>query len=197
MNLKFKKIIIKNFLSIGEAELNLEDNEYVLVKGINNNPDDLAKSNGSGKSSIFEAISWVLTGETIRGIKSSISNINSGDGAYVELALDVNGEPWRIIRTKDNKQYKTTLKVFVGDSDKSGKGIRDTEKLLSEYLPDLTSSLIGSVIVLGQGLPQRFSNNSPSGRKEVLEKLSKSDFMIEDLKNRISARKSNLNQSIC
>ena len=148
MNLKFKKIIIKNFLSIGETELNLEDNEYVLVKGINNNPDDLAKSNGSGKSSIFEAISWVLTGETIRGIKSNISNINAGDGAYVELILDVNGEPWQIIRTKDNKQYKTTLKMFVGDSDKSGKGIRDTEKLLSEYLPDLTSSLIGSVIVL-------------------------------------------------
>lgn len=196
MNLKFKKIIIKNFLSIGETELNLEDNEYVLVKGINNNPDDLAKSNGSGKSSIFEAISWVLTGETIRGIKSNISNINAGDGAYVELTLDVNGEPWRIIRTKDNKRYKTTLKVFVGDSDKSGKGIRDTEKLLSEYLPDLTPSLIGSVIVLGQGLPQRFSNNSPSGRKEVLEKLSKSDFMIEDLKKRISDRRESLSADL-
>ena len=43
-------------------------------------------------------------------------------------------------------------------------------------------------MILGQGLPQRFSNNTPSGRKEVLEKLSKSDFMIDDLKVRVRSR---------
>lgn len=192
MNLKFKKIIIKNFLSIGEAEINFNDNGYTLVKGVNNNADDLALSNGSGKSSLFEAICWCLTGETIRGIKSDISNINSNDGAVVDLYLEVSGDYWRILRSKDSKLYKTTLKLYVNDLDKSGKGIRDTSKILQELLPDLTSELIGSVVILGQGLPQRFSNNTPSGRKEVLEKLSKSDFMIDNLKDRIGNRKSYL-----
>ena len=74
--------------------------------------------------------------------------------------------------------------------------IRDTEKILEEYLPDLTSQLLGSVIILGQGLPQRFSNNTPSGRKEVLEKLSKSDYMIEDIKNKLSNRKAVLSDDL-
>lgn len=196
MNIKFKNINIENFLSIGEASIDFSNNGYTLVKGINNSKDDLATSNGSGKSSLFEAICWCLTGETIRGIKSDISNINTDGGAYVELNLEVSGDVWRIIRTKDHKQYKTNLKLFKNGLDISGKGIRDTAKILSDNLPDLTSSLIGSVIILGQGLPQRFSNNTPSGRKDVLEKLSKSDFMIEDLKDRIAKRKLYLSKEL-
>ena len=85
---------------------------------------------------------------------------------------------------------------MIDGKDCSGKGIRDSEKLLAQYLPDITASLLGSVIILGQGLPQKFTNNSPSGRKEVLEKLSKSDFMIEDLKSRVTSRRLELQKTI-
>lgn len=196
MNINFNKIIIKNFLSIGYAELDFNDLGYVLVQGRNLNIDDNATSNGSGKSSIFESISWVLTGETIRGVKSNISNIKSNSGAYVEIDFTLNEKSIKIIRTKDDENLGTTLKFYVNGEDKSGKGIRDTTKILSEYLPDLTSSLIGSVIILGQNLQQRFSNNTPSGRKEVLENLTKSDFMIQDLKDRISNRKQLLSDKL-
>jgi len=195
MKINFNTIDISNFLSIGNAKINLDENGYTLVNGVNKNPDDMAKSNGSGKSSIWEAISWCLTGETIRGSKDVV-NLYGDDGAKIELDFNIDNDNYKIIRTKDHSKLKTNLKIYINGEDKSGKGIRDTEKLLAEYLPDLTSSLLGSVIILGQGLPQRFSNNSPSGRKEVLEKLSKSDFMIEDLKNRISDRKSTLNAAL-
>lgn len=188
MNINFDKIIISNFLSIGQADIDLKDNGYVLVKGVNNHTEDSAISNGSGKSTVFEAIIWCLCGETLRGSKN-VTNINGDDGALVELFFRIDSNNYHIIRSKDNSKYKTNLKLFVNDNDISGKGIRDTEKILSETLPELTSSFIGSVIILGQGMPQKFTNNSPSGRKEVLEKLSKSDFMIEDLKKRVSDRK--------
>ena len=191
MKLKFNTVRLYNFMSFADDTISLDDRGYTLVTGINNNPDDSAESNGSGKSSIWEAIVWALTGTTIRGSKDVV-NINGDDGALVELAFTVDGIPYRIVRTKDHKVYKTTLKIFIQDVDKSGKGIRDTEKLLQEYLPEVTGSLLGSVIVLGQGLPQRFSNNTPSGRKQVLEELSKSDFMVEDIKSRISNRKAEL-----
>ena len=48
MQLRFKRVIIENFLSIGTADINLEDRGYCQIIGINNNPADLAKSNGSG-----------------------------------------------------------------------------------------------------------------------------------------------------
>lgn len=188
MNIVFKYLHLYNFLSFSDCEINLNRNGCVLVSGKNENPNDNAASNGSGKSSIWDAIAWVLTGETIRGCKD-IVNIYADDGAYVSLDFDVNNDSYKIIRSKDHSVYKTTLKIFINGEDKSGKGIRDSEKLLLEYLPDLTSELIGSVIILGQGLPKRFSNNSPSARKEILEKLSKSDFMIDDIKLKINNRK--------
>ena len=191
MKIKFKNITLTNFLSFGQATLSLCDNGYTLVSGINENPDDLAVSNGSGKSSIWEAISWCLTDETIRGTKDVV-RIGSNNGCSVTLEFQINNDNYKVVRTKD----PTNLHVFINNVDKSGKGIRDTEKLLQDYIPDLTSSLIGSVIILGQGLPQRFTNNSPSGRKEVLEKLSKSDFMISDLKDRISRRKLELTSQL-
>ena len=195
MFLKFKRIRLVNFLSFGDEIIDLNNPGYTIVKGLNINPIDNASSNGSGKSSIWEALSWCLTGETIRGSKDII-NINSTDGAFVELIFDVDNIEYKIIRSKEHSIYKTNLRIWINGIDKSGKGIRDSEKLLTEYLPDLTSQLIGSVIILGQGLPQRFTNNTPSGRKEILEKLSKSDFMIEDLKTRISNRKVNLSKQL-
>ena len=195
MDIKFKKLHIENFMSIGEADIDLSDRAFTLIEGVNNNENDNARSNGSGKSSIFESLVWALTGTTMRGNKDVV-NFNGTDGALVTLEFIVDNDKFVITRTKEHSKHKTNLFIEINGVDKSGKGIRDSEKLLAEYLPDLTPSLIGSVIVLGQGLPQKFTNNSPSGRKEVLEKLFKSDFMIQDLKDRISTRKGELNEEL-
>lgn len=195
MLIKFKEVSIKNFLAIGQATVELSNRGFTLISGRNNNITDNAQSNGAGKSSIICAIVWAITGETIRGTKD-IVNRYGDDGASVDISFEIDNIPYRIIRYKDTKQFGTNLKLYVNGEDKSGKGIRDTEKILAEYLPDITAELLGSVVVLGQGLPQRFTNNTPSGRKEILEKLSKSDFMIVDIKERLAARKNELLQNI-
>lgn len=191
MHIEFQKVTLHNFISFGHSELVFGDDGFIKVSGINENIDDLATSNGSGKSSLWEAIVWALTGDTIRGTKQ-VGNIYGDDGTYVELEFNIDSVNYCITRSKDHKVLKTSLKILIDGKDCSGKGIRDSEKLLAQYLPDITASLLGSVIILGQGLPQKFTNNTPSGRKEVLEKLSKSDFMIEDLKGRVATRKSEL-----
>lgn len=195
MNIRFKKVTLNNFMSFDYSEIDLQNSGYTLVKGINNNQDDLAKSNGSGKSSIWESIIWCLTGETIRGSKQIVNKFCDG-GTSVELEFEVDNDIYKLTRYKDHSEFGTNLKVFINGDDKSGKGIRDTEKLLEQYLPDLNSSLLGSVIILGQGLPQRFTNNTPAGRKEILEKLSKSDYMIEDIKEKLTNRKTFLSKEI-
>ena len=191
MRIVFKTVKLHNFMSYSDAEVTLNRNGYVLVNGINNNPDDNAKSNGTGKSSLFSAISWALTGLTVSGGKE-VSNIHTEGTTSVDLVFSVDNHMYVITRTKN----PSNLKIFIDGEDKSGKGIRDTEKLLTEYLPDITHSLLNSVIILGQGLPQKFTNNSPSGRKDVLEKLSNSDFMISDLKARVDKRRIQLQNEI-
>lgn len=195
MHIEFREVTLHNFLSFGHSSLQFNDDGFIRVTGINENPADSAVSNGSGKSSIWESVVWALTGDTIRGTKQ-VSNIYGSDGTYVELKFALDGKTYEILRSKDHKEYKTSLRIIIDGKDCSGKGIRDSEKLLAEYIPDITASLLGSVIILGQGLPERFTSNSPSGRKEVLEKLSKSDFMIEDLKARVTARLSSLQSTL-
>lgn len=195
MQLNFKNLKIRNFLSFDYAEIDLSKMGYILINGINNNNQDNAKSNGSGKSTIFEALVWCLTGETIRGTKQIVNQFTTG-GTCVELVFNVGNDEYIVSRYKDDDKLGTNLRIQLNGKDISGKGIRDSEKILEEYLPDLTASLLGSVIILGQGLPQRFTNNTPSGRKEVLEKLTKSDFMIDDIKQKLSERKSTLSTQL-
>ena len=196
MRLIFKSLDIENFMSIGKVHIDFTVQKgYNIVSGINKCMEDNAKSNGSGKSSLWEAISWVLTGTTVRGSKD-IVNINADDGAVVSIVFESDNHEYFLQRSKDHSKFKTNLKIIVDGKDESGKGIRDSEQILKKRLPDLTSSLIGSVIILGQGLPQRFTNNTPSGRKEVLETLAQSDFMITDLKNRLSSRKDELSKKL-
>lgn len=196
MKLIFKSLDIENFMSIGKVHIDFTAQKgYNIVSGINKCMEDNAKSNGSGKSSLWEAISWVLTGTTVRGSKD-IVNINADDGAVVSIVFESDNHEYFLQRSKDHSKLKTNLKIIIDGKDESGKGIRDSEQILKKRLPDLTSSLIGSVIILGQGLPQRFTNNTPSGRKEVLETLAQSDFMITDLKNRLSSRKDELSKKL-
>lgn len=188
MNIIFNKLTIHHFLSMGDCEIDLSNRGYCLVSGINNNPKDAAKSNGSGKSTIWSALSYVLTGKTVQGTTSDLPNNFYHDGCWVSLSFNVDGHDYLITRSKEDKTLGTNLKIIMDGVDKSGKGIQESQKSLSDLLPDLNEELIGSVILLGQGLPDKFTKNTPAKRKEILEHLSKSDFMIEDLKNRVTNR---------
>ena len=189
MKIKIKNLKFHNFLSFEDGNIDFTTSGYTLVQGVNNNASDMAISNGSGKSSIFEALSWCLTGELIRGSKT-VKRIGADekDSCFAVVEFNIDNNEYIINRSSSPSK----LQFIVNGKDVSGKGIRDTEKIIHEYLPNLTSSLLGSVIILGQGLPQRFSNNTPAGRKEVLETLSNSDIMLYDLKDRISNRSAEL-----
>ena len=193
MRIDFKTLHIEGFMSIGEADINLTEGGFILVSGVNRCAQDLAKSNGSGKSSVWESIIWCLTGDTLRGSKS-VENINTQGGTLVSLDFSIDDISYKVTRTKNHEKYKTNLFFEVNGKDCSGKGIRDTEKILKEYLPEIDSGLISSVIILGQGLPARFTSNTPSGRKEMLERMSKSDYMIQELKDKVSKRRAEVDK---
>jgi DNA repair exonuclease SbcCD ATPase subunit len=192
--IQFKKLIVHNFGSYGHTELDLQNRGFCLVTGQNNYIKDNALSNGSGKSFLWSAICYAITGETISGIKSNLKNINIEEpDCWVQLDFMYNKDLYSLVRYA---APKSDLKVLKNDVDIGGKGIRESEKRLQEALPELTKDLVASTIIIGQGMPNKFSSFSPSGRKELLEKLTKSDFMVEDLKNRIQARQQDLSVKV-
>lgn len=192
--ISFKKLIVHNFGSYGHAELALENKGFCLVSGQNNFVKDNALSNGSGKSFLWNAVCFALTGETLSGIKTNLKNINvQADESYVQLEFEYGKDFIQLTRII---APKSDLKILKNDIDISGKGIRESDKILQEILPEISKDFIASTILIGQGMPNKFSSFSPSGRKELLEKLTNSDFMIEDIKNRIQARSQELTSKI-
>lgn len=181
-------------MSFADTELDLNDMGNILVTGRNYCKLDNAYSNGSGKSSIFNAICFALTGETSQGVSNGVENIfTNPEDCWVELEFEADGDLFVIKRIKTPWH---NMKVYVNGEDVSGKGVRESTKVLMNYLPDLTSELISSAIILGQGLPYRFSNNNPAQRKEILEKLTKSDFMIQSIKDKLEMRQNTLRQNL-
>ena len=129
MRIKFVRINIHNFLSIADESVNLEDMGFTIVTGINNRKTDNASSNGSGKSSIFNAIFYVLTGETAQGVSNNIENIFSNpDDCWVEIELYVDSDKFVIKRIKSPRP---DLKISINDTDVSGKGIKESSKIWS------------------------------------------------------------------
>ena len=72
MNMRFNSLTCSNFMSFESCSIDLLGNGFVKVVGQNNNKTDNSKSNGSGKSAIWEALSWCLTGSTLRGSKDIV-----------------------------------------------------------------------------------------------------------------------------
>lgn len=167
---------------------------YTIVSGRNNMEVDGAVSNGSGKSSIFNAICYALTGETAQGLSNNVENIYTDpNDCWVEVEFTADNDDFIIRRYKTPR---TDMKIYINGEDRSGKGIRESQQLLKNYLPDLTSQLIGSIIILGQGLPYRFTYNTPGARKNLLENLTKSDYMVQTIREKLDNRKEELRQQL-
>ena len=184
MQVVFSKLIMHNFLSYAHSEYKFDKEGFISVKGYNKNPEDNASGNGSGKTGFSSAIIWCLTGNTPTGVKDVHNRYVKEPETYVYLEFSVDGKAYTLKRF-----YKPAGMEFTVDGREiENKGIRDAENILHQYLPDINEKLLSSVIILGQGLPNKLTNNAPSGRKETLEQLSNSDFMIADIKDRITKR---------
>ena len=192
--IEFKKVSVKNFMSIGEAEVNLDIEGFTLVSGVNNRIEDSTQSNGSGKSTLSEGIIWALTGETIRGHKEVLNKYSEGD-CEVAVSFNFKGHSW-VIRRGIFITKEKFLEIYKDGELVPSKGYRDSQEVFEKELPEITYKFMNSVVILGQGLPSRFTNNTPSGRKAVLEELTNADFMINQVREAIKRRQDELNEKL-
>ena len=87
----FENLRYKNLLSTGDSftEINLNDNNLTLIVG----------DNGSGKSTIVDAITLGLYGKPFRKInKPQLVNSINGKGLVVEVEFSVGSKHYKIVR---------------------------------------------------------------------------------------------------
>ncbi|MEO9497639.1 MAG: AAA family ATPase [Vibrio splendidus] len=127
--MKILKVSIANFLALGSAEISLDEKGLVLLQG-DNRDDSSQDSNGAGKSSLPDAISWCLYGATAReeGGDDVINN-KVGKNCAVVTTIEDDGSIYRVSRHRKHKTHKNRLRLELLEDDKWKDLTLGTDKL--------------------------------------------------------------------
>ena len=119
MTFKIKDLTVKNFMSVGNATqaVNFDRNDLTLVLGENLDlgGDDSGARNGTGKTTIINALSYGLYGQALTNIKKdNLINKTNGKGMMVTVDFEVNGINYRIERGRK----PNVMKFFIDDTER-------------------------------------------------------------------------------
>ena len=113
--MKIQKLEIKNFLTVGDAKVELDDRGLLLIQG-QNNDDPSAESNGAGKSSVVDALCWGIYGTTARGVSSdAVVNKTAKKDCQVVVVMIEGDKEYRIVRHRKHSVGKNMVTISERD----------------------------------------------------------------------------------
>jgi DNA repair exonuclease SbcCD ATPase subunit len=111
-----KDLTVKNFMSVGNATqaINFDRQDLTLVLGENLDLGGDGSRNGTGKTTIINALSYALYGSALTNIrKDNLINKTNGKNMLVSLEFAVNGQEYRVERGRK----PNLLKFFVNNQE--------------------------------------------------------------------------------
>ena len=157
----FEKISWKNFLSTGNHKItvDLNQNSTTLIIG----------SNGTGKSTILDALTFVLYGRPFRKIsKSQLVNATNEKDCLVEIEFRVNNTDWKVIRGFKPSIFKITRNGEELDQSSSQ---LDQQKWLEKNVLKMNYKSFTQIVILGSSTFVPFMQLQSTSRREVVEDL--------------------------
>lgn len=179
--MRIKSVRIKNFFSIQDISLDFDPNGIICIEGKNK---DSAGSNGSGKSSIYEAIVWGLFGRTIRkSVQDSLVNTSAGKECEVVLQIDDDIKIHRVIKPP-------ALSLVIGKVTYIKESYTETQKFIEEKLNiNYKSFLVANVF--GQQNEMDFISASLEDKRLMLKTfLGLEEFF--SLRDKFKAKKTDV-----
>ena len=157
----FKKIRWKNFLSTGSqfVEIELNKSQMTLMIG----------ANGSGKSTMLDALCFALFNRPFRQIKKEqiVNTINNAD-TVVELEFQVGTKNFKIIRGIKPAIFEIYSDGVLQNQNASSV---DYQKILEDQILRLNYRAFKQIAVLGSSSYQPFMQMRPRHRREVVEEI--------------------------
>jgi len=125
--IQIKNLTVKNFMSVGNATqgVDFDRNDLTLVLGENLDLGGDGSRNGTGKTTIINALSYALYGQALSNIrKDNLVNKTNGKNMLVSLEFFINGQEYKIERGRKpnvlkfyvNHEQKTAQDEAQGDS---------------------------------------------------------------------------------
>jgi len=172
----FEDITWRNFLSTGQHPTTVKLNEHqtTLIVG----------SNGSGKSTILDALCFSLYGKAFRKInKNQLINTTNEKSALVEINFSVNNISWKVERGIKPNIFKIYRNGEELDQKSSA---NDQQKWLEQNVLKMNYKSFTQIVILGSSSFVPFMQLPPGSRREVVEDLldikvfSSMNFIIKD-----------------
>ena len=157
----FETIRWKNFLSTG--------NQYTEVNFTENNTNLIIGTNGAGKSTVLDALTFSLFGKPFRKInKPQLINSTNEKDCRVEVCFSVNNTDWKIVRgIKPN-----IFEIWRNNSlmDQFSAAI-DQQKWLEQNVLKMNYKSFTQIVILGSSTFVPFMQLTTNNRREVIEDL--------------------------
>ena len=157
----FQKIKWKNFLSTGDhfSEIDFTKNGTNLIVG----------TNGTGKSTVLDALTFSLFNKPFRKInKSQLINATNEKDCLVEVEFNINGKDYLVRRS-----IKPNLFEIEVNGQKMHKQADDRamQKILEENILKVNYKSFTQIVILGSSAFVPFMQLSGTNRREVIEDL--------------------------
>lgn len=175
--IKIKTLTVKNFMSVGNQTqaVDFEKEQLTLVLGENldQGGDDNGSRNGTGKTTIVNALSFALFGNALTNIKKDnlINKIN-GKNMLVTLTFEKNGINYRIERGRKPsimKFYVNDVEQAVEASDDSQGDTRETQKDIDGLL-GMSHDMFKHIVALNT-YTEPFLSMRANDQREIIEQL--------------------------
>ncbi len=139
--IKIKNLTVRNFLSVGNVTQALRFDQHGLTLVLGNNLDmgGDGSRNGTGKTTIVNALSYVLYGNALTNIrKDNLINKTNGKNMLVTCELDVNGHSYKIERGR-----KPNVLRFIVDDREVDKGENEEQQGENKETQEEIERLLG------------------------------------------------------
>jgi DNA repair exonuclease SbcCD ATPase subunit len=175
--MKIKELTVKNFMSVGNQTqaVNFAQENLTLVLGENldQGGDDSGSRNGTGKTTIVNALSFALFGNALTNIKKDnlINKINNKN-MLVTLTFEKDGIDYRIERGRKPsimKFYVNNEEQGAEESDDAQGDMRETQKDLDELL-GMSHDMFKHIIALNT-YTEPFLSMKAADQRAIIEQL--------------------------